>query len=161
MLSCIQLLATPWTLAHQSPLSMGFSKQEYWSGFPCPPPGDLLNPGIKPKSLVYPALQEDSLRLEPTGKSNQSLSAQFSSVAQSCSTLCNPMDYSLPGSSVHGILQARILEWVAMTSSRGALQPRDQTQVSCVSCIAGRFFTHGVTWEAHIGEESKAQFQLS
>ena len=78
VLSCIQLLATPWTLAHQSPLSMGFSKQEYWSGFPCPPPGDLLNPGIKPKSLVYPALQEDSLRLEPTGKSNQSL--QFSSV---------------------------------------------------------------------------------
>jgi len=57
-------------------------------------------------------------------------------------TLCNPMDCSPPGSSVHGILQARILEWVAMPSSRGALQPRDQTQVSCVSCIAGRFFTH-------------------
>ena len=60
---------------------------------------------------------------------------------QSCLTLCNPMDCSLPASSVHGILQARILEWVAMPSSRGSSWPRDQTHVSCVSCIAGRFFT--------------------
>ena len=51
---------------------------------------------------------------------------------------CDPMDYSLPGSSVHGILQARILEWVTMPSSRGFFQPRDQT---CSSCIAGGFFT--------------------
>ena len=49
-----------------------------------------------------------------------SLSYQFSSVAQSCLTLCNPMDYSLPGSSVQGILQARKLEWVAITFSRGS-----------------------------------------
>ena len=54
---------------------------------------------------------------------------------QSCLTLCNPMDCSPPGSSVHGILQARILEWVAMPSSRGSSQPRDQTCVSYVSCI--------------------------
>ena len=59
-------------------------------------------------------------------------------VAHSCLTLCNPMDWSLPGSSVHGILHARILEWVAMPSSRGSSQPRDRTQVSL---IAGRFFT--------------------
>ena len=52
--------------------------------------------------------------------------------------LCNPMDYSLPGSSVHGILQARILEWVAMTSSGGSSRPRDWTHISC---IAGIFFT--------------------
>ena len=51
-------------------------------------------------------------------------------VAQSCSTLCDPMDCSPPGSSVHGILQARILEWVAMISSRGSSPPRDRTQVS-------------------------------
>ena len=55
-------------------------------------------------------------------------------------SLCDPMDCSLPGSSVHGILQARILEWVAMPSSRGSFQTRDQTHVSCVSWIAGRFF---------------------
>ena len=55
--------ATPWTVVHQAPLSMGFSRQEYWSGLPCPPPGDLPNPGIKPESPVSPALQADSLPL--------------------------------------------------------------------------------------------------
>ena len=59
-------------------------------------------------------------------------------LAQSCLTLCDPMECSPLGSSVHGILQARILEWVAMPSSRGSSQPRDRTQVSY---IAGRFLT--------------------
>ena len=59
-------------------------------------------------------------------------------VAKSYPTLCDPMDCNLPGSSVHWILQARILEWVAISSSRGSSQPKDQT---LVSCIAGRFFT--------------------
>ena len=58
-------------------------------------------------------------------------------VTQSCLTLCHPMDYSLPDSSVHGSFQARILEWVAIPFSRGSSQLRDQTRVSC---IAGRFF---------------------
>ena len=53
----------------------------------------------------------------------------------SCIWLCNPMNYSLPGSSVHGILQARILEWVAMLSSRGSSRPRNGTSVSYASCI--------------------------
>ena len=57
------------------------------------------------------------------------------SVAQSCPTLCDPMDHSLPGSSVHGIPQARILEWVAISSSRGSSWPRDRTQVSCGLCF--------------------------
>ena len=57
---------------------------------------------------------------------------------QSCLTLCDPMNCSLPGSSVHGIFQAIILEWVTIPFSRGSSQPRDRTQVSC---IAGRFFT--------------------
>ena len=59
---------------------------------------------------------------------------------QSCLALCDPMDWSPPGSSVHGILQARILEWVAMPSSRESSQPRDQTHVSYVSCIGRRVF---------------------
>ena len=63
-------------------------------------------------------------------------------VTQLCLTLCDPMDCRPPGSSVHGILQARVLEWVAMPFSRGSFQPRDQTHVSCVSCFAGGFFTH-------------------
>ena len=64
--------------------------------------------------------------------------------AQTCSTLCNPMDYSPLGSSVHGILQARILEWIIIPFSRGSSQPRDWTQVSCT---AGRFFTVWATRE--------------
>ena len=75
-------------------------------------------------------------------------------VAQSCLTLCDPMDCSLLDSSVHGMLQARILEWVTLSSSRGSPQPRDQTQVSFiaggVSLIAGWFFTIWVTREALI-----------
>ena len=51
-----QLFVTPWTVARQAPLSMGFSRQEYWSGFPRPPPGDLPDPGIQPTSLLSPAL---------------------------------------------------------------------------------------------------------
>ena len=64
-----------------------------------------------------------------------------------CSTLCNPMDCSLPVSSVYGIFQARILEWVAISFSRGSSQPRDQTWVSH---IAGRCFTVWATREAHL-----------
>ena len=59
-------------------------------------------------------------------------------VAQLCLTLCDSIDYSPPGFSAHGILQARILEWVAISFSRGSSQSRDQTQAFC---IAGRFFT--------------------
>ena len=65
-------------------------------------------------------------------------------VAQLCPALCDPMDCSLPGSSVHGILQARTLEWVAISSSREPSQPRDWTQVSC---IADGFFTFWATRE--------------
>ena len=68
MLSCfsrVQLFATLWIVVHQAPLSVGFSQQEYWSGLPCPPPGDLLKPGIGPRS---PALQVDSLPAKPPGK---------------------------------------------------------------------------------------------
>ena len=54
--SHVRLLATLWTLAHQAPLSIGFSRQENWTGLPCPPPGDLPDPGIKPISLTSPAL---------------------------------------------------------------------------------------------------------
>ena len=54
--SCVQLFVTLWTVARQAPLSMGFSRQEYWNGLPCPPPGDPLNPGIEPASPVSPAL---------------------------------------------------------------------------------------------------------
>ena len=69
---------------------------------------------------------------------------------QSCLSLCNPMDCSPPGSSVHGILQARILEWVAMPFSRGSSWPRDRTHVSYVSCTGKWIFTTSATWEAQL-----------
>ena len=65
LLSRVQLFATPWTVAYQAPLSMGFSRQECWSGLPFPSPGDLPDPGIEPGS---PALQADVLPSEPPGK---------------------------------------------------------------------------------------------
>ena len=63
-LSRVRLFVTPWTVARQAPLSTGFSRQEYWSGLPFSPPGDLPDPGIKPRS---PALQADDLLSEPPG----------------------------------------------------------------------------------------------
>ena len=69
------------------------------------------------------------------------INRSLAQLLQSCPTLYDPMDCSPPGSSVHGILQARILEWVAMPFSKGSSWPRDRTWVSFVSCIAGEFFT--------------------
>ena len=61
--SRVRLFVTPWTVARQAPLSMGFFRQEYWNGLPCSPPGDLPVPGIKPASLMSPALAAGSLPL--------------------------------------------------------------------------------------------------
>ena len=99
-----------WTKACQASLSMEFSRHEYWSGLPCPPPGDLPDPN---PCLLLCLLhwQVGSLPLVPPEK--QSVSRPWGL------TLCNPVDRSLPDSSIHGILQARILNWVAILFSRG------------------------------------------
>ena len=68
MLNCVQLFVTPWTVARQALLSMGFFRQGYWSEMPFPFPGDLPDPWIEPG---YPALQADSLPSEPPGKKNE------------------------------------------------------------------------------------------
>ena len=81
-LSRVRLLATPWTAAYQAPPSMGFSKQEYWSGVPLPSPSPIFKQG----QMTFPVIW---------------ISVQFSSVAQSCLTLCNPMNRSRPGLPVH------------------------------------------------------------
>ena len=91
------------------------------------PPGDLTCVSCIGRRILYHLVTWEAQRR-----------ACVCLVAQSCLTLCNPMDCSPSGSSVCGILQARILEWVSMPSSRGSSKPRDQTQVSP---IAGRFFT--------------------
>ena len=104
---------------------MGLPRQEYWSGLPFPSPGHLSDPGIEP---MPPAWQVNSLSLSYLGSSVWSLSWLF----------CNTTDQRLPGSSVHGISQARILEWVAISFSRGYSQLRDWT---ASPALAGRFFT--------------------
>ena len=68
LLSHVQLFVTPWTVAHQPPLSMGFSRQEFWSELPFPSPGDLLNPRIEPASLGSPALADGFFTTEPPAK---------------------------------------------------------------------------------------------
>ena len=83
---------------------------------------------------------------------NLNLLSLFNISAQSCLTLCDPMDCSLPGSSLHGILQARILEWVAISFSKGSSHARDRTCVSCIPCIGRRILYH---WQPSFKEESK------
>ena len=102
-LSCVRLLATPWTEAYQTPPSMGFSRQEYWSGVPLP----------SPLKLSY--YDASSFLLF-----NLSVKDYFFErllLLQSCPTLRDPMDCSLPDSSVHGIFQARVLELGAIAFS--------------------------------------------
>ena len=79
--SRVQLFTALWTVAHQDSLSMGFSRQEHWSGLPCPPPGNLPNPGIKPRS---PTLQVDSLLSEPPGRSKNTGVGSLSLLQGSC-----------------------------------------------------------------------------
>ena len=138
------LFVTPWTVACQAPLSMEFSRQEYWSGLTFPSPGCLPNPGIEPAS---PALAGGLFHNEPPGKPHNHMCT--------CSVMSDSLwvhGCSLPGSSVHGIFQARILEWLAIFSSRGSSRPRDQTHISCISCI-GRWILYPLH---HLGSPDKS-----
>ena len=136
-LGCVPLSVTPWTVAYQAPPSMEFSRQEYWSGLPFPSPGDLhyiwmllrgyetvsfhtrkgirsqIHKGSMGTCLLSPAMLPYSLSLENTWPTPTSAAAAKS--LQSCPTLCDPIDGCPPGSPVPGILQARTLEWVAIS----------------------------------------------
>ena len=132
-----QLFASPWTVAPQdSPVHRLLQARiREW----VTPPGDPPDPGIKSMSVMSPVLVGE---FSATGATWEALCIckWKVKVVQSCLTLWDPMDYT-----VHGILLARILEWVAFPFSRGSSQPRDQIQVSC---IAGGFFTSWATREA-------------
>ena len=141
LFSRVWLFVTLWTVTHQAPLSMGFSRQECWSEFPCPPSGYIPDPGIQPESLISLALAGGFFTATPPGKPHFGML-----VAQLCLTSQNPMDCSPPGSSVHGISQIKVLEWVAIPFSRVSSWPRDGTWVSY---IVGRFLTIWATREIH------------
>ena len=100
------------------PLSVGFPRREYWSGLPCPPPGDLSHPGTEPASPVS-CIRRQILYHSTTWESQLwTAAAAAAKSLQSCPTLCDPIDGSPPGSPVPGILQARALEWVAISFSK-------------------------------------------
>ena len=153
--SCVRLFETPWTVAHQPLLSMGFSKQEYWSGLLCHSPGDLPNPGFEPASLMFPALAGRFFTTSATWEAHTSTSTHTYIThththththlqihaymhkhiytcmhAQSCLICCNSMDLSPPGSSVHGFF------------------PGKNTRVGCHCLLQGIFLTQG--WNSHI-----------
>ena len=134
MLSCfghVQLFATLWTVALQVPLPMGFSRQEYQSGLPCPPPEDLSDPGTKTASLMSPALAGSSLLLAPpriTMFISIFYAVQFSSVTRSCLTLCDPMGCSKPDFPVYhqfAELSQTQVHWVG-----DAIQPTFSSSVT-------------------------------
>ena len=101
--------------------------------------------GVKPIDTTKPNPRRRIYYLQQVRRTLR-IFPKWSEVTQSCPTLCDPMDCSLPGSSVHGIFQARILEWVAISFSRRTSQPRDLTQVSR---IVGKRFTVWGTGEVH------------
>ena len=105
VLSHVRLFATPWTVAHEAPLSMEFSRQEYWSGVPFPTPGYLPDLGIRDRQIKMTMRYNYLLRLvkiiKVTIADNTKQLVQFSSVTQLCLTLCNPEDCSTPGLPVH------------------------------------------------------------
>ena len=131
--SRVQLCATPKTAAHQAPPSLGFSRQEHWSGLPFPSPLHENEKWKWSRSVVsdspWPHRKQHTRLPRPwdsPGK-NTGVGCHFllqcmkvkseSEVAQLCPTLSNLMDCSLPGSSIHGIFQARVLEWVSIAFS--------------------------------------------
>ena len=127
-------------------LSMGFSRQEYWSGLPFPPPGDLPDPGIGPRS---PARQAGSLPAEPPDdiifsmfrKQERNVlieSESESEVAQSCPTLCDPVDCSLPAPPSVGFSRQRYWSGVPLPSPEDLPDPGIEPRSTC---IAGKHFT--------------------
>ena len=127
--SHVRLFTTPWIAAYQAPPSMGFSRQAYWSGVPLPSPFKSLSFYIFPPWILTKLLSLNKSKFVWTTHVFSILytCAGLCLIAQSCPTLCNPIDCSPPGSSVYGIFQARILEWVAISFSGGSSCPRDQT----------------------------------
>ena len=145
--SCVWLFATLGTIARQASLTTGFSRQEYWSGLPFPPPRYV--PDSTQRTGECQSFSTPQAKL-PTSLFKLVFSHRVCVYVcvlaiQLCPTLCNALDCHSSGRYVLKILSARILEWVAITFSRGSSWPRDWTQVSCT---AGRFLIVWVTSKA-------------
>jgi len=139
----------------------GISRKEYWSGLPCPPPGDLPHQGsnlcfLLWRQILYCWATWEAhmymcacvdmcvcllIYIHTHTHTHTHIYTYISVCAHSCPSLCDSRDYSPPGSSVHGIFQARILESITISCSTGFSRPRDQTRISRVSCI-GRWILY-------------------
>ena len=160
-------------IVHQAPLSMGFSRREYWSKLPFPPPEDLPNPGIEPSSLMSPVLAGRFFITSTTweapswnrlhSKTRRAIATATAKSLQSCLALCDPIDGSPPGSAVPGILQARTLEWAAISFSNAwewRVKSECEVAQSCLtlsdlmdcsppgSSVRGIFQARGLEWGA-------------
>ena len=123
--SCVWLFMTLWTVAHQAPLFMGFSRQEYWSGLPFPSPGDLPDPGIEPGS---PALEADALTSEPPGKPMALIPGLGRSPGRGNDNpfqwdyLENPMNRGAWQATVHRVMKSQTrLKWLGMHTHKVTL----------------------------------------
>ena len=129
----LQSCPTPWTIAFQAPLSMGFSRQEYWSRLLCTPPGDLPDPGNELMSLISPVLAGGFFTTSATWEALYYVCVCVCVCVCACVSCSVMSDSATPWTvvhqatvdSVHGILQARIVEWVAISFSRGSSRPRE------------------------------------
>ena len=116
--------ATLWTIVCQASLSVGFSRQEYWSELPCAPPEDLFNPGIKPKSLKSPALADWFFTKSATWEAHIYAYILEKSMAPHSSTLAwkNPMDGGAWRAAVYGVAQSWVwLKWLSSSSSSSSI----------------------------------------
>ena len=156
-LSHIWLFATLWTVAHQAPLSMGFSRQEYWSGLPCPPPGDFPNTGWNPHLFCLLHWQSGSLPLAPPGKpSNETLwlpISLFVCFLNRRSCLFFKLIFGYTGSLLLHVAflwfqqadSVIVAHGLSCLAEYGIFKPRDQT---CVLCTGRWILNHWPTREA-------------
>ena len=186
---CVLPFVTTWTVACQTSLSMGFSREEYWNGLACPPPGDLLDPGSSQRLLRLLHWQTNSLPLalpgkphemssycvtdtfyspsvnddlkKPQGDDNASINVNIGGGIRMCMLSCVWL-FATPWTGAHqpplsmGFPMAKILEWVAISFSRGSSRPRDQTYISCVSCIGRQVLYHWTTWKLVTDENTSS-----
>ena len=119
LLSCLQRFATPWAVAYQTSPSMGFSRQEYWSGLPFSSPGDLPHPGIKPRS---PTLQTDTLPSEPPGKPSWQINGEVMEIMRDFISLGSKI--TADGDCSHEIKRRLLLGRKAVTNLDSTLKSR-------------------------------------
>ena len=168
--SHLRLFGTPWTVSHQAPLSMEFSRQEYWSRLPFPTPGDLPDPGIKPASLVPPALAGGFFTAEPPGKCPLALRVDFSVFmlhpqlqvffVHLCLSAHSPtallLDACSPGG---GEQKASLLFWISLSLRQALLPwvwevdlPMVWTRISCPFPSQRGWFYFSFTWSQLLWE---------